>query len=691
MSEVNVAVLKSTDAEYAAQVEAQIVVLKSAANEVQKQEAAQKLWTLAESRNREEEVARQGYIIKEGAAKPLIGLLKEGNEESKWRAARALVQLAFGNEETSTRLSKTKVINTVAKVLQDLDGCTDRIKETSLQLLNNIASNCWTCHEAIIAADILGHVIVILRSITVPDPVKRSAVNLVFSLSFTEEGRAALMEVDAAACLVPIIRANKTSINSICATLAVANLVGHRVRAQMLQGCGVVEKVLKALEHSLNREPMGGYHHSLWKVVLAFQELCKSDTHKESLVRENGVSLLARLMDLSPERQSDRNLVFGCTAVWHLAFNGQAKALLCEEAVLCERMEEIALADNHVAMQEARGALFQLGIIPKPPFADAMTHVFLSFDDVMEHRAEQIKAQLEAKQYLVWIRPTSGKMDENFRIGVANCAAFCACLSANYHLSAKARTEINFAADCTKHIITLVVDDESREQCWLQAHIHGKPTVDFSSPDRDEESIQELIDILGTRGMVVKRKTGAPGESPLSPMASRPQVASAKSSVTEDGSAQPPPQPGERPADTLPNSALNSSRAGTPAAKVESDQTSQAQRGGDPDGTGPTSPSRAARSSEPHLAVGHTHNGRDIPGATAPPDEEVHLWTVNQVAAWLDKTLVLGQYQQTFIDQKVDGLKLASMDDEQLEGQLHVASKLHRKKILTRVARLVGL
>lgn len=126
-------------------------------------------------------------------------------------------------------------------------------------------------------------------------------------------------------------------------------------------------------------------------------------------------------------------------------------------------------------------------------------------------------------------------MDENFRIGVANCAAFCACLSANYHLSAKARTEINFAADCTKHIITLVVDDESREQCWLQAHIHGKPTVDFSSPDRDEESIQcvplavcpslsvefasvltlflsprELIDILGTRGMVVKRKTGAP-------------------------------------------------------------------------------------------------------------------------------------------------------------------------------------
>eukprot|EP00961_Rhodomonas_salina_P201245 2714741-Rhodomonas_salina.1 len=274
-------------------------------------------------------------------------------------------------------------------------------------------------------------------------------------------------------------------------------------------------------------------------------------------------------------------------------------------------------------------------------------------------------------------------MDENFRIGVANCAAFCACLSANYHLSAKARTEINFAADCTKHIITLVVDDESREQCWLQAHIHGKPTVDFSSPDRDEESIQcvplavcpslsvefasvltlflsprELIDILGTRGMVVKRKTGAPvshsgtafrpanprvgmqphsdGESPLSPMASRPQVASAKSSVTEDGSAQPPPQPGERPADTLPNSALNSSRAGTPAAKVESDQTSQAQRGGDPDGTGPTSPSRAARSSEPHLAVGHTHNGRDIPGATAPPDEEVHLWTVNQVKASLD-------------------------------------------------------
>ena len=29
--------------------------------------------------------------------------------------------------------------------------------------------------------------------------------------------------------------------------------------------------------------------------------------------------------------------------------------------------------------------------------------------------------------------------------------------------------------------------------------------------------------------------------------------------------------------------------------------------------------------------AGHMHNGKDIPGAKPPPEEEVHLWTVDQV------------------------------------------------------------
>lgn len=34
-----------------------------------------------------------------------MAMIKDGNEESKWRAARTLVQLAFGNEVTSAKIA----------------------------------------------------------------------------------------------------------------------------------------------------------------------------------------------------------------------------------------------------------------------------------------------------------------------------------------------------------------------------------------------------------------------------------------------------------------------------------------------------------------------------------------------------------------------------------------------------------
>jgi hypothetical protein len=70
-------------------------------------------------------------------------MLKDGNEESKWRAARAMVQLAFGNEDTSTKLADLHAIKHAAVFIKDMDGCTNRLKEALLQLICNIASNCW--------------------------------------------------------------------------------------------------------------------------------------------------------------------------------------------------------------------------------------------------------------------------------------------------------------------------------------------------------------------------------------------------------------------------------------------------------------------------------------------------------------------------------------------------------------------
>ncbi len=70
-------------------------------------------------------------------------MLKDGNEESKWRAARVIVQVAFGNSETSTKLADLHVIKHAGGFLKEADNCTNRLKEALLQLVCNVASNYW--------------------------------------------------------------------------------------------------------------------------------------------------------------------------------------------------------------------------------------------------------------------------------------------------------------------------------------------------------------------------------------------------------------------------------------------------------------------------------------------------------------------------------------------------------------------
>ena len=163
------------------------------------------------------------------------------------------MQLAFANEETSKLLVSTSkgssLISTVAAQIKKFDSA-DRVKETLFQLLNNIATNYWSVHEEIIEADVISHAMASLRSVRAAESLKRAAVNFVYSLSFSPAGRGALLDSDVVGALIPIIKVNKATLNSMCATLAISNLVGARQRSPMLAGCGVPEKVrMRTMAH----------------------------------------------------------------------------------------------------------------------------------------------------------------------------------------------------------------------------------------------------------------------------------------------------------------------------------------------------------------------------------------------------------------------------------------------------------
>jgi len=272
----------------------------------------------------------------------------------------------------------------------------------------------------------------------------------------------------------------------------------------MLQGCEVVQKIITALEHALNREPFGGQYNSLRKVMMSFAELCKSDSHKESIINEGGIVQLTRLCDLDASKQHPDTMMFGCEAAWNLSFHPVGKARLCESSVLVNRIQEMAMHDNVSINNTARGALFGMGIIPRPPFSDSMSHIMLSFAEPERERVSQLRAQLEDFGYVVWMDANDGQMEEQFLQGVINSAVVCVCLSKTYYITARARTEFTLAHTVSKFVVLLVVDDDGREDSWMNTLMRGRITVDFALPEDDEDNMTELVGIFeknfGKRG-----------------------------------------------------------------------------------------------------------------------------------------------------------------------------------------------
>ncbi|KAJ1490109.1 hypothetical protein T484DRAFT_1777885 [Baffinella frigidus] len=230
-------------------------MIRSNGNEVDKQQAA--IWMMSEDKDPAAQTKRQARCVKLGCVKPLIKMVDVGGEETKWRAARALVQIAFDNEqETKWRAARalvqiafdneqaTEAIMTAGAVtvttdkLKDLEGCTDRVKEALMQLLAQICDTFYSAHHAVLGTGtaytytekqaalmqllaqicdtfhsahhavlgtgVLEFLMMMLRSITIPQMVKKAAVNVIFSLSLSEVGRSTLLKMDAVSALAAV-------------------------------------------------------------------------------------------------------------------------------------------------------------------------------------------------------------------------------------------------------------------------------------------------------------------------------------------------------------------------------------------------------------------------------------------------------------------------------------------------------
>lgn len=98
----------------------------------------------------------------------------------------------------------------------------------------------------------------------------------------------------------------------------------------------------------------------------------------------------------------------------------------------------------------------------------------------------------------------------------------------------------------------------------------------------------------------------------------------------------------------------------------------------------------ATAGGDPSAAAAALGAAQGVSGAgRARGEGEVSLWTVGDVGSWLD-SVCLGQYKDAFADAAIDGAFLCELTEEDMRNTLGIEHALHRKKLLSCIARLRG-
>eukprot|EP00281_Chroomonas_sp_CCMP1168_P025691 CAMPEP_0206232606 /NCGR_PEP_ID=MMETSP0047_2-20121206/11511_1 /ASSEMBLY_ACC=CAM_ASM_000192 /TAXON_ID=195065 /ORGANISM="Chroomonas mesostigmatica_cf, Strain CCMP1168" /LENGTH=467 /DNA_ID=CAMNT_0053656365 /DNA_START=284 /DNA_END=1684 /DNA_ORIENTATION=+ len=320
-----------------------------------KRDAALKCWQLAEHRNRRSEQKRQKMVACYGDYPQVHGLLMDvlvtsESEEVQWRCARALVQLCYGNPDTSwlvmhnnmreTKKRTSVLVKRLAELRQSIANEDDnieksknelpnvkeklavlqarksgpfslsyvlagkttsfRVMECVLHALNNMANSCWEGHALILRDKVHLAAAALLEDYNMPAFVVSAASGFLCSLSYKPETRASMRDSAMLAGLGRICELDQSEYNSLSCALALANITGALDADQGLEvtpSTQVAIKAVNALQAGINREQSGARYLTVWKVMYACVALASHPRNHLTIAQFGLPVLLVQLLE----------------------------------------------------------------------------------------------------------------------------------------------------------------------------------------------------------------------------------------------------------------------------------------------------------------------------------------------------------------------------------------------------------
>jgi len=254
---------------------------------------------------------------------------------------------------------------------------------------------------------------------------------------------------------------------------------------------GVVAFILKLLRSSLDSDNhvARSYAFSASETVSAIDRLCLNDTNKVSIVEQEGLVLLMKMINESITEE-EREVALHC--IWTLSFHEKNKIKIEEEVGLMDYVQKTLRASDKKSsslIRSCNGIYFniygtsfnQLDAVTEVE-PNKTSHIMISYQWDVQPTMKKLAVMLKSSGYNVWIdvQNMEGSILAAMANAVEQAKVVVVAMSEKYKNSNNCRTEAEYAYKLKKPIVPLLLERNYKPDGWLGALLGLSLYVDIS-------------------------------------------------------------------------------------------------------------------------------------------------------------------------------------------------------------------
>jgi len=296
--------------------------------------------------------------------------------------------------------------------------------------------------------------------------------------------------------------------------------VNEEENQRLTTGEGVVSFILKLLRSSLDSENHVAktYAFSASETVAAIDKLCLNDTNKVSVVEQEGLVLLIKMINESLTEE-EREVALHC--IWTLSFHEQNKIKIKEEVSLMDYVQKSLREPEEKSpslIRSCNGIYFniygtsfnQLDEVSETGL-NRTSHIMISYQWDVQPTMKKLAVMLKSSGYNVWIdvQNMEGSILAAMANAVEQAKVVVVAMSEKYKNSNNCRTEAEYAYKLKKPIVPLLLEKNYTPDGWLGALLGLSLYVDISASYSIDTKYHEITKQIDSYKPVTSKDTNS--------------------------------------------------------------------------------------------------------------------------------------------------------------------------------------